>query len=58
MKNKTNFVPLGNDLRQAEVAKTDRLRSLRLAKEVAEKEAAVAAAAAQPRKIARARSSG
>jgi hypothetical protein len=59
MKNKTNFVPLGSEARQAEAAKTDRLRALRLAKETADKEAAAAAAAAAPpRKAARSRSTG
>jgi hypothetical protein len=58
MKNKTNFVPLGNEVRQAEAAKTDRLRALRLAKETADKAAALTAAAAVPRKAPRARSTG
>jgi hypothetical protein len=61
MKAKTKFVPVSDGPRQAEVAKTNRLRALRLAKEAADKEAAaleaaaVAAAKAEPRKRARAR---
>ena len=52
-KTSTKFVRPDADLRQAEAAKTSRLRSLRLAKEAADAEKAAAAkleaAAAKPR---------
>ena len=55
MKTRAKFVPLGQESRHAEAAKTARLRALRLAKEAADKEAAVQLAAASPRKTARSR---
>jgi hypothetical protein len=50
MKSKAKFAPAPNDQRQAEAAKTSRLRTLRLAKEAADKEAAAHEAAANPAK--------
>ena len=55
MKTKFRPDPVSNDRRQAEAAKTSRLRGLRLAKEAAEKEAAAHKAAANPDKPARSR---
>ena len=57
MKSRTKFIQAqaNDNPRQAEAAKTSRLRALRLAKEAAEKEAAARAAAAQPVKSSRAR---
>jgi hypothetical protein len=55
MKNKAKFVQAGDDSRQAEAAKTNRLRALRLAKEAADKEAAARAAADNPPKPTRRR---
>ena len=46
MKTKAKPTPASDDPRQAEAAKTSRLRALRLAKEAADKEAAALAAAA------------
>ena len=45
MKSKSKFVPVGDDQRQADAAKTARLRALRLAKEAADKDDAAAQAA-------------
>lgn len=55
MKSKAKFIQQNDDPRQAEAAKTSRLRALRLAKEAADKEAAAHAAAMQPAKPSRAR---
>lgn len=56
-KNKAKSAQASDDPRVAEAAKTNRLRSLRLAKEAADQEAAAReAAAAPPRKTAKARS--
>jgi hypothetical protein len=44
MKNRAKPIPAEDDRRQAEAAKTSRLRALRLAKEAADKETAAAAA--------------
>lgn len=46
MKTKAKVTPANDDARQAEAAKTSRLRALRLAKEAAEKQAADREAAA------------
>ena len=54
MKTKTKL-QANDDPRQAEAAKTSRLRALRLAKEAVDKEAAARAAAAQPPKSSRSR---
>jgi hypothetical protein len=56
MKNKANVIRVDDDPRQAEAAKTSRLRALRLAKEAADKEAAALEAASQPPKASKARS--
>jgi hypothetical protein len=45
MKNKVKSIPAEDERRQAEAAKTSRLRALRLAKDAAEKAAAEQAAA-------------
>jgi hypothetical protein len=50
MKSKPRPNSPGDDTRQAEAAKTSRLRALRLAKEAADKEAAAREAAAKPMK--------
>ena len=50
MKSKPKFIPASDDQRQAEAAKTSRLRALRLAKEAADKEAAALEAAAKAAK--------
>lgn len=55
MKNKVNPIRTDNDARQAEAAKTSRLRALRLAKEAADTEAAALEAANQPAKTSKAR---
>lgn len=55
MKSKAKPTPAGDDQRQAEAAKTSRLRALRLAKEAAEKEAAAREVAANSAKPARRR---
>ncbi len=55
MKSKAKLMQANDDPRQAEAAKTSRLRALRLAKEPADKEAAARAVAAQPPKPSRAR---
>ena len=56
MKSKVKLTrPPGDDLRQAEAAKTSRLRALRLAKEAADKETAAREAAAKPAKSPRRR---
>lgn len=55
MKTKAKSIPASEDPRQAEAAKTSRLRALRLAKEAAEKEAAERAAATNPGKAPRRR---
>lgn len=49
MKAKPNFLPLSQEQRQADAAKTTRLRALRLAKEAADREAAAALLAANPK---------
>ena len=54
MKTKTKL-QANDDPRQAEAAKTSRLRALRLAKEAVDKEAAARAAASQPPKSSRSR---
>jgi hypothetical protein len=56
MKNKGQFAAAENP-RQAEAAKTNRLRALRLAKEAEDKATAAAEAASQPAKPSRARAS-
>jgi hypothetical protein len=55
MKSKTKPASAGDERRQAEAAKTSRLRALRMAKEAADREAAVREAAANPVKPARRR---
>ena len=49
------FVTPDGAAREAEAAKTTRLRALRLAKEAEEKEAAAREAASQPRKTSKAK---
>jgi hypothetical protein len=55
MKSKSKPASVGDERRQAEAAKTNRLRALRLAKEAADREAAAREAAASPAKPARRR---
>ena len=55
MKGKAKTAPAGDDSRLAEATKTNRLRALRLAKEVSDKEAAAREAALNPPKPARTR---
>ena len=55
MKNKTKTMQPDDDPRRVEVAKTNRLRALRLAKEAEEKETAAREAASQPRKTSKAK---
>ena len=53
MNTKSKFTPASDSVRQAEAAKTSRLRALRLAKEAEDKETAAreaAVAAAQPKR--------
>lgn len=54
-KSKSSQAPAGDDPRQMEAAKTNRLRALRLAKEAAEKDEAAREAAAKPVKPAKRR---
>jgi len=55
MKSKTKPASAGDESRQAEAAKTSRLRALRMAKEAADKEAAALEAAANAAKPAKRR---